>query len=187
MPAIEFALGVAVKLTSLTLVSALIFSSQCAAFAQQNGSVVIQGTIMSVHDRLPPIEVHDIVLQADFKFNISGDKQIDESWTYSTLRNRDSAHLHLAAHANAQHATLGEDGSAVTWHVQGAHRLERITQGRQFVLTMSLAIDDQKNCKLTARYVLQKGKTFVILRRADNGEDARFSVDRVTSATCSVQ
>lgn len=175
------------KLASLTLVSALALASQGAVFAQQNGPVVIQGTVMSVHDRLPPFEVHDIVFQADFKFTISSDKQIEESWTRSTLRNRDNDNLNFAAVANSKRATLGEDGSTVTWHVQGPHRLERISQGRQFVLTMLITIDDQKNCRLTAKYVLQKGKSFVILRRADNGEDARFSVDRVTSATCLVQ
>ena len=84
-------------------------------------------------------------------------------------------------------ASLGESGSIVSWRVQGPHSLQRIGEGKQFIVIMKFDVGDNKNCTVGVKYLLQKGKTDVIERRDDNGEDARFTLSRVISASCSIE
>jgi hypothetical protein len=180
----------------LTIAIMLLATTQSSALAESAAPFVIKGTLMTIHDRLPPYQVKDIVVKSDFTFTVSGDKRVEETWAINPIRNRDNPSLHFPPLGGESHATLGGDGPGAgalsaadftTWHVRGPHTLERISAGRQRALRMTIEIDDKKNCKVTAKFYMQKGKSFEIDKRSDNGQFAAFSLNKVTSATCSVE
>ena len=171
----------------LTIAVMLLATVQPAALADSAAPFVIKGTLMTIHDRLPPYEVKDIVVKSDFTFRVSGDKHVEETWVINPIRNRDNPSLRLPTQGGERHAMLGGNDASTTWHVRGPHSLERISQGKQVALRMTIEIDDKKNCKVTAKFYLEKGKAFEIDRRADNGQLAAFSLNKVTSATCTVE
>jgi hypothetical protein len=171
----------------LTIAVMLLATVQSAALADSVAPFVIKGTLMTIHDRFPPYEVKDIVVKSDFRFTVSGDKHVEESWAMNPIRNRNNPSLHLPMQGGENHAMLGGDGASTTWHVRGPHSLERISERKQSALRMTFEIDDKKNCRVTAKFYLEKGKAFEIDRRADNGQLAAFSLNKVTSATCTVE
>jgi hypothetical protein len=171
----------------LLLAIILIISFHAVAQAQTAGETVISGTIVKSHDRLPPYEVRDIVTEIHFKFVLSGENHVEEHWSHVALRNASNPNLNLRGPDSSGESTLGESGSNVSWHVQGTHSLQRIAAGNQFIVMMSIKIDDKKRCAIGVRYLLQKGKSYVIVRRDDNGEDARFTISRVISSSCSIE
>ncbi len=171
----------------LTIVAMLLPMIQSAALAESGASFVIKGTLMTIHDRLPPYQVKDIVVKSDFTFTVSSDKRVEETWVINPIRNRDNPSLHFAPLGGESHAALGGDGASTTWHVRSPHSLERISAGKQVALRMTIEIDDKKNCRVAAKFYLQKGTSFEIDKRSDNGQFAAFSLNKVISATCSVE
>lgn len=171
----------------LTIVVMFLAMIQPAALAESGAAFVIKGTLMTIHDRLPPYQVKDIVVKSDFTFTVSTDKRVQETWAINPIRNRDNPSLHFPPLGGENQATLGGDAASTTWHVRGPHSLERISAGKQVALRMTIEIDDKKNCRVTAKFYLQKGKSFEIDKRSDNGQFAAFSLNKVTKATCSVE
>jgi hypothetical protein len=158
-----------------------------AAYAQARSPVTIQGKILSVRDRLPPDELRGIVVEAGFKFTLSGANNVEESWSRVAVRNERAPQLNLSGPDQTAKSSLGESGARLSWRVQGEHSLERISAGKQYIFMMNIEIDKNKNCHLSARMLLQKGATFSVARRFDNGEDARFTLPHILSATCSIE
>jgi len=104
-------------------------------------------------------------VKSDFKFTVSSDKHVEETWVINPIRDRDNPSLHLPTQGGEDHAMLGGDGASTTLHVRGPHSLERLSERGQSALRMTFEID----------------------RRADNGQLAAFSLNKVTSATCTVE
>jgi len=171
----------------LSLIFAATSAISLSAFAQETRPTVIHGKIISTHDRLPPIEVRDIVVETDFTFTLSGKNNIKESWSSVPLRNQNSPALHYPPMLANNEAALGEAGSTISWRVLGPHKLQRIAAGKQFILIVEITTDDNRNCTLEANFLLQKGKTSIINRRSDNGELAYYSLNKVNEASCSIE
>jgi hypothetical protein len=149
--------------------------------------VVISGTIVSTHDRLPPDDVTGIIIERQYSITISGKNAVEEHWSSTPLRNA-RRELHLPVSSTDSQRALGEDGATVAWHVVGPNALQRISQGQQFIIVMRFQFDDRnKTCSLDTRFVEQKGFNSVVMRRADNGQLAKFTLDRVLSTTCTVE
>ena len=149
--------------------------------------VVISGTILSTHDRLPPVEVKGIVIERQYRITISGKNAVEEHWSSTPVRNA-QGDLHMSVSSTDSQRALGEEGATVAWHVVGPNALQRISQGKQFIVVMRFQFDDRKKtCSLDARFVEQQGFNFVVMRRADNGQLADFTLDRVLSTTCKVE
>jgi hypothetical protein len=150
--------------------------------------LTLSGKIISTHDRLPPAEVRGIIVERDFRIRIFGKNSIDEEWTATALSNANNHHLNLPPQTGHGGRTLGEEDATVVWRVAGPHSLQRISQGKQFAMVLNFDVDDKnRTCKLNAKFALEVGKKSVILRRADNGQLAEFTLDRVLSAACSVE
>jgi hypothetical protein len=153
----------------------------------ENPSLIITGKLVSTHDRLSPDPLRSIVIERSFSFTLSGRNNVDEHWTSRVLSNERHPQLGALATTRAHESALGEDGGRLSWKVLGAHQIQRISQGKQYVLLMSFTFDDvKKSCKLSAKYVLQQGKTFIVMRRGDSDEFANFSLDRVIATSCAV-
>src|SRR5271170_1963427 len=146
----------------LSLAIILLVSFQVFARAQPVGETVITGTIVKSHDRLPPIEVRGIVTEIHFKFILSGKNHVEEHFSHVALRNDSNPNLNMRGRDSNGDASLGESGSIVSWRVQGPHSLQRIGAGKQFIVIMKFDVEDNKNCTVGVKYLLQKGKTDVI-------------------------
>ena len=135
----------------------------------------------------PPVEVKGIVIERQYRITISGKNAVEEHWSSTPVRNA-SGDLHMAVSSTDSQRALGEEGATVAWHVVGPNALQRISQGKQFIVVMRFQFDDRKKtCSLDARFVEQQGFDFVVMRRADNGQLADFTLDRVLSTTCKVE
>jgi hypothetical protein len=156
------------------------------ALAEDNKPVVIEATVMSVHDRLPPYEVRDIVVEEHYRVRLTGGSKVEEEWSTRPVATKSGA-IDIGGFSGARSSALGEGGQHVAWKVLGAHRLQRISEGKQFIEILDFEIREPHECSLQAKFLLEKGKTAMITRRRDNGQFAEFSLNRVTSATCSIQ
>ena len=50
------------------------------AAAEDNNPVMVQATVTSVHDRLPPYEGHNIVVEEHYTFRLTGGSKVEEEW-----------------------------------------------------------------------------------------------------------
>jgi hypothetical protein len=170
----------------LALTACLLSVDTCGALAEDNKPLIIQATVTSVHDRLPPYEVRNIVVEERFRFRLTGGSKVEEEWSSRPVASESGA-IDIGGFSGARSSALGEGGQHVAWKVLDAHRLQRISEGMQFIHILDFDIREPHECTLQARYLLEKGKTAMITRRRDNGQFAEFSINRVTSATCSIQ
>ncbi len=154
--------------------------------AEDEKRAVIHATVMSVHDRLPPYEVRNIIVEENYTFRLVGGAKVEEEWGVRPVAN-EFGRLDIGGFSGAQNSALGVGGEHVAWKVLGPHRLQRISEGKQFIEVLDFEIREPRECRLQAKYLLQRGKTAMIARRQDNGQFAEFSINRITSATCSIQ
>jgi hypothetical protein len=149
--------------------------------------LVISGKLTSTHDRLAPDPLRNIVIERSFSFTLSGRNNVEEHWTSHVVSNERNPRPGIASTMGAHESALGEEGNAISWRVLGPHQIRRISQGKQFVAVMTLSFNEaSRTCKLSAEYFLEKGKSFIIRRRADTGEFANFSLDKVLNTSCVV-
>jgi hypothetical protein len=161
------------------------------ALAQDQKSTIIRVQITEVHDRLTPDSETDIKWTHDFVITMSGKNSIAESQTntfagspqHPATRRRVS---NLTSQSDRE-TTLGRQEGKATWQVLGPKKLRRIWAGQQFIMLWEIEIGDNNNCSIDAKYLLQKGFPDTIGPRAGTGTMEHFSIQRIQSATCSIQ
>ena len=170
----------------LALTACLLFVGARGALAEGGKPVVIQATVTSVHDRLPPYEVRNIVVEDQYTFRLMGGSRVEEEWSIRPVAT-ESGPIDIGGFSGVGNSALGEGRQHVAWKVLSPHRLQRIAEGKQFIQVLDFEIHEPHECRLQAKYLLEKGKTAMIARQRDNGQFAEFSINRVTSAICSIQ
>jgi hypothetical protein len=143
-------------------------------------NTVIQIDFVETHDRLTPDERPGIAAQHQIVATLSGSRvsennQLVINWRRGSL-----------VRQGQNRETLGDSSARAVWHVLGPHSLRRIFAGKQYLMMTDIEISGRNVCSVQIKYLLQKGYSDIINRRADNGELAHFSLPRVVSAQCSI-
>ena len=150
-----------------------------APLAGPTGDTVIQIDFVETHDRLPPDEWPGIVAKHQIVATLSAGNQVTEN--NQTIVGRRNF---VKQGQNSE--SLGDNSAKVVWHVLGPHQLQRIFAGRQYLMMADIDISGQ-SCGVRIKWLLQKGYSDIITRRADNGEFAHFSLPKLVSAQCSIR
>jgi hypothetical protein len=156
------------------------------ALGQESRPTIIHAKVESVRDRLEPNALRDIVVDTEFTITLSGKNNISENRSRSVVRNEFGVR-NVAGPSSSNSQSLGETNGKVSWRVLGPHRLQRTTVGRQFIFVMTITTDGKSTCALDAKFALQRGFEDIVARRIDNGSLARFSLPRVTAASCTIE
>jgi len=59
--------------------------------------------------------------------------------------------------------------------------------GQQFLMIMNIEVGESNACHVDVKYLRQTGFASVVMKRADTGEMANFSLPRVERASCAIQ
>jgi hypothetical protein len=173
------------------LLSLLYVASGAAAYAQAEKQTVIQVQIDEKHDRLAPDPLQDVEWIVKYTITLTGKNKVTETQANTVVGSSkgqcDPAHCAYLNSTSQRDATLGESDTKVVWQVLGPRKLRRIGTGKQFIVMFDIDIDQSNNCHIDAKYLRQSGFTDVIMKRADTGEMAHFTLPRVVSASCSIQ
>jgi hypothetical protein len=179
----------AARLAVLLLALAMILVSPVLAQGQK--STIIRVEIAEVHDRLTPDFEPDIKWTHNFVITMSGKNSIAESRTNTFAGSpQHPATQRRVSNLTSQsdrETTLGRQEGKATWQVLGPKKLRRIWAGQQFIMLWEIEIGDNNSCSIDAKYLLQKGFHDTIGRRAGTGTMEHFSIQRIQSATCSIQ
>jgi hypothetical protein len=151
------------------------------AKAASTSDTVIQIDFVETHDRLTPDERPGIAAQHQIVATLSGSRVSENNQTVINMR-RGSL---VRQGQNSE--TLGDNSARAVWHVRGPHSLRRIFAGKQYLMMTDIEISAGNACSVQIKYLLQKGYSDIINRRADNGEPAHFSLPKVVSAQCSIR
>lgn len=171
------------KARRFVLASAFAALSGGLAFAAgPAGDTVIQIDFVETHDRLPPDERPGIVGQHQIVSTLTADNRVSES--NQTIVGR---RMRTFVKQGQNSETLGDNSARVVWRVLGPHQLRRIFVGRQFLMIADIQISGENSCSVQIKYLLQKGYSDIISRRADNGEPAHFSLPKLVSSQCSIR
>ena len=81
---------------------------------------------------------------------------------------------------------LGQSGKVV-WQVLGPKKLRRLGEGKQTISIFDIDIDSANNCHIAVKYLLQKGFSYLIAKRAGTGTEEHFTLPRLVSASCSIE
>jgi hypothetical protein len=161
------------------------------ALAQDQKSTIIRVEITEIHDRLTPNFEPDLKWIHDFVITMSGKNSIAESQTNTFAGSpRRPATPERVSNLTSQfdrETTLGRQEGKASWQVLGPKKLRRIWAGQQFIMLWEIDIGDNNSCSIDAKYLLQKGFHDMIARRAATGTMEHFSIQRIQSATCSIQ
>lgn len=172
------------------LLPLLFAASGAAAYAQADKQTVIQVQIDEKHDRLAPDPLQDVEWIVEYTITLTGKNKVTETQKNMVVGTaKGSVDPRRAASLNStsqRDAELGQGGNVV-WQVLGPRNLRRIATGKQFIVMFDIDIDQSNNCHIDAKYLRQSGFTDVIMKRADTGELAHFSLPRVVSASCSIE
>ncbi len=153
---------------------------------------VIQGELVESHDLLSDandpasVQVRDIEWSHKFTITLSGKNHIEETWNSARLGFGGRSRGPLATQSENS-ATIGDSASKVVWHVLGAKKLQRIFAGQHFLMIVNIEIDESNACQVDVKYLKQTGFASVVMKRADTGEMANFSLPRVERASCAIQ
>ena len=153
-----------------------------AIAAGPTGDTVIQIDFAETHDRLTPDIRPGIVAQHQIVATLSANNQVSES-NQTIVGRRMRTFVKQGQNSEA----LGDNSARVVWHVLGPHHLRRIFAGKQFLMMADIEISGESSCSVQMRYLLQKGYSEIISKRADNGEFANFSLPKVVSSQCSIR
>ena len=157
-------------------------SGPLAFAASPTGETVIQIDFAETHDRLSPNERPGIIGQHQIVVTLSAGNQVSESnQTIVGRRNRSFVKQ------GQNNEALGDNSARVVWHVLGPHKLRRIFVGRQFLMMTDIEISGENSCSVQIKYLLQRGYSGIISKRADNGELAHFSLPKLVSSQCSIR
>jgi hypothetical protein len=157
-------------------------SGAAILLAQAGGDTVITIDFVETHDRLPPDEWLGIVRKHEIVATLTTDNRVSErNESYSTQGMRP---LPMQAENNE---AIGDSSAKVVWRVLGPHKLQRIFAGRQFLMMVDVEITPANSCNAQVKYLLQKGYSDMITRRADNGGMAHFSLPKLIEVGCSIR
>jgi hypothetical protein len=148
--------------------------------AGSTNDTVIQIDFVEIHDRLTPDQRPGIAAQHQIVATLSGSRVSENNQTVINRRRG------LLVRQGQNSETLGDNSARAVWHVLGPHSLRRIFAGKQYLMMTDIEISGGNACNVQIKYLLQKGYSDIINRRADNGEPAHFSLPRVVSAECSI-
>jgi hypothetical protein len=159
------------------------------ADAQTGKPTTIHVVVDETHDRITPEGNFAIEKLHEGNFVLIG-KTAREVWTNTNVGNGSTEHTHADPGAE-RNTALGEMKDAglgqIVWHVLGGHKLQRIQSGKQLLQIWNIDIDDNRNCRLEVKYLLQKGFDFQIGYRAGTHELARFTAPKVVKASCTIE
>jgi hypothetical protein len=137
---------------------------------------------VETHDRLDPDPIAGISRAVTIEAVLTHDGHVHEANTAEVRRGR-----YFATDRGQNDAQLGDTSARAVWRVEGANKLQRLVVGKQFIAIADVEIGKAGTCSVQVKFVLEKGFGDVVMRRRDNGQMARFSQPRVTSASCSIQ
>jgi hypothetical protein len=144
---------------------------------------VIQIDFVETHDRLAPDERPGITAQHQIVATLRGSRVSENNQTVIAGRRRRGSLVTQGQNNEA----LGDNSARAVWHVLGPHSLRRIFAGKQYLMMTDIDISGEKACSVQIKYLLQKGYSDIINKRADNGELAHFSLPKLVSAQCSIR
>jgi hypothetical protein len=150
--------------------------------AQSTGDTVIQVDFVETHDRLAPDERPGIVAQHQIVATLSAGNRVSENNETVINRRRRGSLVRQGQNSEA----LGDNSARAVWRVLGPHSLRRIFAGKQYLMVTDIQISGENGCNVQIKYLLQRGYSDIINRRADNGEPAHFSLPKLVSAQCSI-
>jgi hypothetical protein len=152
--------------------------------------------LSDANDPAAPLR-RDIEWSHSFTVTLSGKNHVEETWRNTRLGVGGRSFLFgqqgngpkrgLLTTQVENNATIGDSASRVVWHVLGQKKLQRIFPGQHFLMIMNIEIDASNACRVEVKYLRQTGFVSVVLKRADTGEMANFSLPRVERATCAIQ
>lgn len=149
--------------------------------AGSTSETIIEIDFTETHDRLPPDERTGIIGQHTVVATLSADNRVSENNQAIFGRRK-----RQFARQGQNSETLGDNSAKVVRRVLGPHQLRRIFAGRQFLMMTDIEIAGN-SCSVQIKYLLQKGYSDTIGRRADTGELARFSLPKVVSSQYSIR
>jgi hypothetical protein len=152
--------------------------------AESSGDTVIQIDFVETHDRLTPEERPGIVAQHQIVATLAASNQVSEN-NQTVVGGRRRRGLLIVQGQNSE--ALGDNSARAAWHVLGPHQLRRIFAGKQYLMLTDVEITGDNACNVQIKYLLQKGYSDIINKRADNGELAHFSLPKLISAQCSIR
>jgi len=122
----------------------------------------------AVYDRLRPDPLQNIHLRQYLDVTLSGENTVSETSTRAsgTLADQQTAST-----------TLGQrnsDGGSVNWTVLGPDKLQRVVEGPQSVMTMTIAVTGT-SCTLEVEFKLKRGFTEFKTKQMRNGQMGFFS------------
>jgi hypothetical protein len=170
---------------------------------QDGRGTVIQGEVVEAHDLLSDANDPSSPLRRgiewshSFTVTLSGKNHVEETWRNTRLGVEGRSFL-FGKHGNGpkrgllttrveNNATIGDSASRVVWHVLGQKKLQRIFPGQHFLMIMNIEIGESNACRVEVKYLRQTGFVSVVMKRADTGEMANFSLPRVERASCAIQ
>jgi hypothetical protein len=155
-----------------------------ASMAGSSGDTVIQIDFSETHDRLTPEERPGIVAQHQIAATLTAGNRVSEN-NQTLVGGRRRRGLLTVQGQNSE--ALGDNSARAVWHVLGPHQLRRIFVGKQYLMMTDVEISGENACSVQIKYLLQKGYSDIINKRADNGELAHFSLPKLISAQCSIR
>jgi len=163
--------------------------SASGALAQFGKQTTIHIQIDEKHDRLTPDFEPDIEWLHEYTITLSGKNAVSEVGTNSFLgspQHPATPGMKARLQSNFEKSVaLGQTGKVV-WQVLGPSKLRRIGEGKQTISIYDVEIDNANNCRVTAKYLLQKGSTYLIAKRAGTDREEHFSLPRLVGASCSI-
>ena len=87
-----------------------------SGLTEDNKSILIQATVMSVHDRLAPYEVRDIVVEEHYRFRLTCGSKVEEEWSTRPVATKSGA-IDIGGFSGVGNSALGEGGQHVGWKV----------------------------------------------------------------------
>jgi hypothetical protein len=159
--------------------------------SQSRKSIVIRGEFVETHDFLSDESAPSssqrtaIEWQHGFTITLSGNNQVAEKWNSARLRVGSKPSPLSAQDQN--NVTIGQSSNRVIWHILGEKKLERIFQGQHYLMIMNIEVNASKTCRVEVKYLRQTGFVSVVMKRADNGKMANFSLPSVESASCTIE
>ena len=149
--------------------------------AHAAGDTTIEINFVETHDRLPPDERLGIVGRHQIVATLTADNRVSENNQIVFGRKR------ALVKQGQNSESLGDNSARAVWHVLGPHQLRRIFAGRQHLTMMDVAIGEGNSCSVEIKFLLQKGYSDIVSKRADNGELAHFSLPKLVSSQCSIR
>lgn len=173
------------------LVAFLLAVSASGAIAQSVKQTTIHISVDEKHDRLTPDFEPDIEWLHELTITLSGKNTVGEVGKNTFLGSpRHPATPRMQANLTSDFArdvALGRSDRKVVWQVLGSKKLRRIFEGKQTISIFDIDIDGSNNCHVAVKFLLQRGFTYLVARRAGTDNEEHFTLGRLVSATCTIE